>query len=71
MALGTVRLLRLPIDHKGLQVIALTRASLPAIGAEGWPDDIDLVHGPGGDQEVGIDVTAVEHVGPWEELPIG
>jgi hypothetical protein len=70
MALGTVRLLRLPIDDKGLQGIALARPSLPAVGPKGRPDDIDLVPGLGGDQEVGIDIAAVEQVCPWEEIPI-
>jgi hypothetical protein len=50
MALGTVRLLGVPIDDTGLQVIALVRPSLPAIGPKGRPDDIDLVPGLGGDQ---------------------
>ena len=60
MALRTVRLLRVPIDDKGLEVIALACPLLPAIGAKGRPYDIDLVQGLGGDQEVGIDVAAVE-----------
>ena len=71
MALGTMCLLRLPIDDKGLQYMALARPSLPAIGAKGRADDIDLVPSLGDNQEVGIDITAVEQVCPWEEIPIG
>jgi hypothetical protein len=71
MALGTARLLRLPIDHEGLQVIALACPSLPAIRPKGRPDDVDLVLGLGSDEEVRIDIAAVEQVCPWEEIPIG
>jgi hypothetical protein len=55
MALGTVRLLGLPIDDKGLQVIALACPSLPAIGPKGRPDDIDGMLGLGCGQEVRIE----------------
>jgi hypothetical protein len=37
MTLGTVRLLRVPIDDKDLQVIALASLSLPAIRPKGGP----------------------------------
>jgi hypothetical protein len=36
---------------------------LPAIGAEGGPNDIDLMLGLGRHQEVGIDIAAVENMG--------
>jgi hypothetical protein len=71
MALGTVRLPRVPIDDKGLQVIALARPSLPAIGPKGWPDDIDLVQSLGGDEEVGIDIAAVEEVRARQQITLG
>jgi hypothetical protein len=71
MALGTVRLLGVPIDDKGLQVIALARPSLPGIGPKGWPDDIDLVRGLGGNQEVGIDIAAVEEVRARQQITLG
>ena len=60
MALGTVRLLRVPSENQGLPIIARARPSLPAIGPKGRLDDIDLVQGLGGDREVGIDRAAVE-----------
>jgi hypothetical protein len=69
--LGTARLLSIPIQDEGLQVIALARPSLPAIGPKGRPDDVDLVPGLGGDEEVRIDIAAVEQVCPGEEIPIG
>jgi hypothetical protein len=71
MALGTVRLLGVPIDDKGLQVIALARPSLPAIGPKGRPDDVELVPGLGGDEEGRIDSAAAEPVCPGEEIPSG
>ena len=71
MALGTARLLGLPIDDKGLQVIAFARPPLPAIGPKGRPDHIDLMLGLGGDQEVGIHIAAVEQVGAGQQITIG
>src|SRR5215218_1961622 len=41
MPLGTVRRLRLPIQDKGLQVIAVCDLMLPAVGPKGRPDHID------------------------------
>jgi hypothetical protein len=71
IALGTVRLLGVPINDKGLQVMALARPSLPAIGPKGRPDDIDLVRGLGGNQKVGIHIAAVEQMGSWQQVPGG
>jgi hypothetical protein len=71
MALGTVRLLGVPIDDQGLQVRALARPSLPAVGPKGRPDDIDLMLGLGGDQEVGIDIAAVEEVRARQQITLG
>ncbi len=50
MPLGTARLLGLPIDDKGLQVIALPFPPLPTIGPERWANHIDLVRCLGRDQ---------------------
>ena len=60
MSLGTVGLLGVPIQDKGLQVIAVCDLMLPAIGPKGRSDDIDLVLLLRGDQEVGIHIAAVE-----------
>ena len=70
MPLRTAGLVCLPINHEGLQVIALSCQSLPAIGATSWPDHIKMMLCLGGDQEVGIDIAAVEHVCPGQEIPI-
>jgi hypothetical protein len=43
MSLGTVRLLGLPIQDKGLQVIALPGLMLSARGPKGGVHDIDLI----------------------------
>jgi hypothetical protein len=71
MALGTARLLGLSIDDKGLQGIASPFPPLPTVGSKRRTNHIDLMLGLGGDQEVRIDIAAVEHVGPGEEIPIG
>ena len=62
MALGTARLLGLPIDDKGLQVIALPFPPLPTVGPKRRTNHIDLMLGLGGDEEVRIDIAAVEQV---------
>jgi hypothetical protein len=71
MALGTVRLLALPIDDKRLQVTALPFLPLSAVGPARRTTHIDLMRRLGDHQEVGIHITAVEHVGPGEEIAIG
>jgi hypothetical protein len=71
MPLGTVRRLRLPIQDKGLQVIALGDLMLPAIGPKGRPDYIDLMLTLGGDEEVGIHVTTVEQMDAREQITCG
>ena len=43
LPLGTVGLLRLPVDDEGAQIIALVCPPLVAIRPEGWAHDIDLV----------------------------
>jgi hypothetical protein len=60
MALGTVRLLGLPIQHQGRHIITLSGLMLPTIGPKGRAYDIDVMLALGGDQEVGIHITAVE-----------
>src|SRR5207247_10286907 len=57
MPLGTVGLVGLPIQHKGLQVIAVCELMLPAIRAQGGPYDIDLMLCLGGDEKVSIHVA--------------
>src|SRR5207245_8406346 len=71
MPLGTARLCRLPVDGKGLQVIALSDLMLPTIGPKGRPDHIDLVLALRRDEEVGIHVTAVEQMGARQQIPCG
>jgi hypothetical protein len=44
---------------------------LPTIGPKRWTNDINLMRRLGRDQEVGIPIAAVEHVGPGQEIPIG
>jgi hypothetical protein len=48
MTLETVRLLGLPIQHKGPEVIALPGQPLPAVGPKRWTNHIDLMLGLGG-----------------------
>jgi hypothetical protein len=43
MPLGTLGLLGVPMNDKGLQVIAMFDLMLPAIGPKGRPHHIDLV----------------------------
>jgi hypothetical protein len=71
MALRAVRLLSRPIDGQGLQSIALSGLMLPAIGAEGGANHIDLMLGLGRHQEVGIDIAAVEQVGAGQQITCG
>ena len=71
MALGAARLPRRPIDGKGPQIVALPGLMLPAIGAEGGPNHIDLMLGLGRHQAVGIDSAAVESRGAGQQLPGG
>ena len=60
MALGPTRLLGVPIQHKGLQVLAVFELMLPAIGSTRRADHIDLVLLLRGHQKVGIHIAAVE-----------
>jgi hypothetical protein len=71
MALGTARLLRVPIQDKGLYIVALSAVMLLAIGAEGGDHHIDLMLGLGRDQEVGIDIAAVEQVRAGQQITGG
>ena len=66
-----MRLFCLPIDDKGLEVIALADLMLPTIGPKGRPDYIDLVLALRRDQEVGIHVAAVEQMGARQQIPCG
>jgi hypothetical protein len=71
MALGTARLLGLPIEDKGLEVIALPFPPLPTVGSKRRTHHIDLMLGLGGHEEVRIDIPAVEQVYAWENITIG
>lgn len=71
MALRTVRLLGLPIEDKGLEVVALSFPPLPTVGAKRRTNHIDLMLGLGGDQEVRIDIPAVEQVYAGENITVG
>ena len=71
MPLGAARLLGLPIDDKGLEVIACPFPPLPAVGPKRRANHIDPMLGVGGDQEVRIDIAAVEQVDAWEDTTGG
>jgi hypothetical protein len=71
MALGAARPLRLPIDDKGLEVMALPFPPLSAVGPKRRTYHIDLLLALAGDQEVRIDIAAVEQVDAWEDITIG
>jgi hypothetical protein len=71
MAFGTVGLLRLPVQDKGLQVIALTGLMLPARRPKGGPDHINLVVALCRDETIGIHVATIEQVSPRQQLPDG
>ena len=71
LSLGTARLLGLPLDDKGLEVVASPFPPLPTVGAKRRPNHLDLMLGLGGDQEVRIDRAAVEQVDTWENITIG
>lgn len=62
--------LGLPIDGKGLQVIALPCPPLPTVGPKRRAHDVDLRRRLGGDEAVRIDSAAVAHVGPGKASPI-
>jgi hypothetical protein len=71
MPLGTARPLGVPIPDKDLQIVALSGLMLPAIGAEGGPNHIDLMLGLGRHQEVGIDIATVEQVSAGQQITCG
>jgi hypothetical protein len=69
LSLRTARLLRLPIQDKGLHVIALSALLWSAIGPKGGAHHIDVILGLCGDQAIGIHIAAVEQVGSRQQLP--
>ncbi len=71
LSLGTVGLLCRPVDDEGAQIIALARPPLMTIRPKGWADHVDLMLCLGGDQEVRIDIPAVQQVRAGEEITIG
>jgi hypothetical protein len=71
LPLGTVGLLRLPVDDKGTQIIALVCPPLVAIRPEGWAHDINLVDGLSSDEQLGIDIATIEQVYTGEEMARG
>jgi hypothetical protein len=68
LSLGTARLQRLPIQDKGLQVIAFSALMLSAIGPKGGAHHIDVILALCGEQEIGIHIAAVEQGGPRQQL---
>ena len=60
MTLRTVGLVGIPIQHKGLQGIALSGLMLTAIGSKGRTHHIDLILVLRGHEEVGMHGAAVE-----------
>jgi hypothetical protein len=71
VALETARLLGLPIEDRGLQVIAFPFPPVTTVGAKRRANHIDPMLGLGGDQEVRIDIAAVEQVDAWEHITSG
>jgi hypothetical protein len=71
LSLGTARLLGLPIQDKGLPIVALSRLMSPAIGAEGGANHLALRLGLGRHQEVSIDRAAVEQMGAGPQITCG
>jgi hypothetical protein len=71
MALGTVGLLRIPIQDKGQEIIALAGLTLPAIGPKGRAHDIDLILALCRDEKVCIHITAIEQMGAREQITRG
>ena len=58
-------------DDEGLQVVACSCPPLPTVGPERRANHIDLMLGLSADQEVRIDIAAVEQVCPGQEISIG
>jgi hypothetical protein len=56
LALGTARMLDLPIDDKSLEGVASPFPPLPTVGSKRRNLHIDLMLALGGDQEVRIDI---------------
>jgi hypothetical protein len=71
MPLRTVGLLRVPIQYKGLEVIAVFDLMLPAIRPTRRPDHSDMVLALRRDQEVGIHVATIKQVGPRQQSTSG
>jgi hypothetical protein len=71
MPLRTARLLGVPIDDQGLQVIPPSGLPVPAVGPKGGPHAIDLMVRLGGDQEVRIHIAAVESGRAREQITLG
>jgi hypothetical protein len=66
----TVGLLRLPIQDKGLQAIALTGQLLPAIRPKSGPDHLNLMVALRRDETVSIHVATIAQVGPWQQITL-
>ena len=49
---------------------ALALKALPAVGAKGGADHVDVMAGLGGDAEVRVDIAAVQHVRAGEAIAI-
>jgi hypothetical protein len=71
LALGTARLLGLPVQHQGLPITTWSGLLWPTIGPKGRADPIDVMLALCGDQEVGIHIAAVQPVSAGQEITGG
>lgn len=70
LPLGTHGNFPLPINGKGMQIIACSSAPLATVGPEGWPDHINLMVHLGDDEELRRQVATIQEVRRWEQLAI-
>jgi hypothetical protein len=71
LSLGAARLLGLPREDKGLEVVASPFPPLPTVGAKRRTDHLDLLRGPGRHQEVRSDIPAIAQVDAGEDITVG
>jgi hypothetical protein len=71
MTLRAARLPGVPIQDKGLQVVASASLMLPAIGPKGATYHIELMLAPRGDEKVNSHVAAVEYMGAGQQITCG
>jgi hypothetical protein len=68
---GTPCLLRWPIQDEGIYRIACASAPLPAVGAKGRTDHINLMQALRTGQEFGVYIATVESMGTREHITLG